>query len=167
MIATKENAKKRLMYIQREDYNFLTYNILLVLNQFNAKSENTKFKDFRKIAYLVDFINLNPDFERYDQNELAKIYSQAQLKKKLISHLLIILKNREFIGLSINHIHQSFDLWIIEENVPEGFLNKELFEKEIENIKILQTKISRLKGITVKTMVDTIFTNNNIITWEV
>jgi hypothetical protein len=167
MMATKENAKKRLMYIQKEDYNFLTYNILLVLIQFNAKSENTKFKDFRKIAYLVDFINLNPYFDRYDQNELAKIYSQAQLKKKLISHLLIILRNRKFIGMSINHIHQSFDLWIIEENLPEDFFNKELFENDIKNIKTLQSEISRLKGITVKTMVDAIFTKNNVITWEV
>ena len=167
MIATKENAKKRLMYIQKEDYNFLTYSILLVLMQFDAKSEKTKFKDFRKIAYLVDFINLNPNFNIYSQNELGKIYSQAQLKKKLISHLLIILRNRKFIGMSINHVHQSFDIWIIEDNIPLDFFNKEIFGNEINNIKALQTQISRLKAITVKTMVDTIFTKNNIITWEI
>jgi hypothetical protein len=84
MVATKENVKKRLMYIQKEDYNYLAYNILLVLNEFNAYSESSSFKDFRKVAYLVHFINLNPDFNSYDQNELAKIYSQAQLKKQLM-----------------------------------------------------------------------------------
>lgn len=167
MIATKENAKKRIMYIQKEDYNFLAYNILLVLRQFNANDESSSFKDFRKIAYLIHFINLNPNFNTYDQNELAKIYSQAQLKKQLISHLLIILRNRKFIGMSINHIHQSFDIWIIEENIPEDFFNKEFFVKEINNIEYLQSNISRLKGITVKKMVDTIFTKNNVITWEV
>lgn len=167
MIATKENAKKRLMYIQKEDYNYLAYNILLVLNEFNAYSESSSFKDFRKIAYLVHFINLNPDFNSYDQNELAKIYSQAQLKKQLMSHLLIILKNRKFIGMSINHIHQSFDIWINKENIPKDFLDKSFFENEINNIKSLKSNINRLKGITVKKMVDTIFTKNNIITWEV
>lgn len=167
MIATKENAKKRLMYIQKEDYNFLTYNILLVLKQLNANSEESSFKDFRKIAYLVHFINLNPEFNNYDQNELVKIYSQAQLKKQLISHLLIILRNRKFIGMSINHIHQSFDIWIIEENIPKDFFDKDFFQTEIRNIQSLQIGISRLKGITVKKMVDTIFTKNNIITWEV
>jgi hypothetical protein len=167
MIATKENAKKRLMYIQKEDYNFLTYNILLILKQFNADSEHRSFKDFRKIAYLVHFINLNPEFNSYDQNELAKIYSQAQLKKQLISHLLIILRNRKFIGMSINHIHQSFNIWIIEENIPKDFFDKNFFETEITNIKKLKSSIGRLKGITVKKMVDTIFTKNNIITWEV
>ena len=55
-----------------------------MLNQFNANSESSSFKDFRKIAYLVHFINLNPNFNSYNQNELAKIYSQAQLKKQLI-----------------------------------------------------------------------------------
>ena len=167
MIATKENAKKRLMYIQKEDYNFLAYNILLVLKQFNAISEHSSFKDFRKIAYLVHFINLNPEFNSYDQNELAKIYSQAQLKKQLISHLLIILRNRKFIDMSINHIHQSFDIWINEDNIPKDFFDIQFFENEISNIQKLQSSISRLKGITVKKMVDTIFTKNNIITWEV
>ena len=167
MIATKENAKRRIMYIQKEDYNFLAYNILLVLRQFNANDESSSFKDFRKIAYLIHFINLNPNFNIYDQNELAKIYSQAQLKKQLISHLLIILRNRKFIGMSINHIHQSFDIWIIEENIPEDFFNKDFFVKEINNIQYLQSNISRLKSITVKKMVDTIFTKNNVITWEV
>jgi hypothetical protein len=167
MIETKENAKKRLMYIQKEDYNFLAYNILLVLKQLDAKSENSSFKDFRKIAYLVHFINLNPNFNSYDQNELLKIYSQAQLKKQLISHLLIILRNRKFIGMSVNHIHQSFDIWINEENIPNDFFDKEIFENEIKNIQSLQFAISRLKGITVKKMVDTIFTKNNIITWEI
>ncbi|SOU86801.1 hypothetical protein [Tenacibaculum dicentrarchi] len=167
MMATKENAKKRLMYIQKEDYNFLAYNILLVLKYFNANSESSSFKDFRKIAYLVHFINLNPEFNSYDKNELVKIYSQSQLKKQLISHLLIILRNRNFIGMSINHIHQSFDIWIIEENIPKEFLDKEFFEMEINNILSLKSNIGRLKGITVKKMVDIIFTKNNIITWEV
>jgi hypothetical protein len=167
MIATKENAKRRIMYIQKEDYNFLAYNILLVLRQLNANDESSSFKDFRKIAYLIHFINLNPNFNTYEQNELVKIYSQAQLKKQLISHLLIVLRNRKFIGMSINRIHQSFDIWIIEENIPEDFFNKEFFVKEINNIQYLQSNISRLKGITVKKMVDTIFTKNKVITWEV
>jgi hypothetical protein len=167
MIATKEKAKKRLMYIQKEDYNFLTYNVLLVLKQFNANSESSSFKDFRKIAYLVHFINLNPNFNDYEQNELSKIYSQAQLKKQLISHLLIILRNKDFIGMSINHTHQSFDIWLNEENIPVDFFDSKIFDNEVKNIKILQSTISRLKAITVKTMVDTIFTKNNVITWEV
>ncbi|MBE7629299.1 MULTISPECIES: hypothetical protein [Tenacibaculum] len=167
MIGTKENAKKRLMYIQKEDYNYLTYNLLLVLKQLKANSIKSSFKDFRKIAYLVHFINTNPKFNSYDKSELSQIYFNAHLKKKIISHLLIILRNRKFIGMSINYTHQSFDIWIIEENIPKDFFDKNFFEFEINNIQSLQSEISRLKVITVKTMVDIIFKKNKIITWEI
>ncbi|MCD8411234.1 hypothetical protein [Tenacibaculum finnmarkense] len=167
MIGTKENAKKRLMYIQKEDYNYLTYNLLLVLKQLKANSIKSSFKDFRKIAYLVDFINTNPKFNSYDKSELSQIYFNAHLKKTIISHLLIILRNRKFIGMSINYTHQSFDIWIIEENIPKDFFDKNFFEFEINNIQSLQSEISRLKVITVKTMVDIIFKKNKIITWEI
>ena len=53
MVATKENAKKRLMYIQKEDYNYLAYNILLVLNEFNAYSESSSFKDFINLNKFI------------------------------------------------------------------------------------------------------------------
>ena len=167
MTITKEKAKKRLMYIQKEDYNFLTYILLLVLIKFDAKSESSRFRDFRKIAYLIHFINLNPNFNSFEKNELAKIYSQAQLKKQLLSHLLIILKNRGFIGMQINQRQQSFDVWINEKNIPNDFFNQDIFFNELENIQTLKLNIKRLKTITVKNLVDTIFTKNNIITWEV
>jgi hypothetical protein len=167
MIENRNIAKKRMMFIQKEDYNFLTYNILLILKELDANTEQSKFKDFRKIAYLIHFVSFNYDFNKYDKNELSRIYSKSQLKKQLISHLLVILKNSNYIGVSVNRTHQSFDLWIKSENIPEGFLNSNLFEKEIKNINLLRSIIPRLKGITVKKMVESIFTNNNVITWEI
>lgn len=163
---TKNSAKKRMMFIQKEDYNFLTYNILLLLKELNATKEN-RFRDFRKIAYLIHFISFNPNFNAYEKNELSSIYSKAQLKKQLISHLLVILKNKNYIGVSINIRHQSFDLWLNEENIPTDFFDPQLFKKEISNIKSLKSMISKLKIITVKNLVDTIFTSKNIITWEI
>lgn len=167
MIENRNIAKKRMMFIQKEDYNFLTYNVLLILKELDAFSEETKFKDFRKIAYLIHFVSFNYDFNKYDKNELSRIYSKSQLKKQLISHLLVILKNSNYIGVSINHTHQSFDLWVKTENLPDAFLNSNLFEKEVKNIKLIKTILPRLKGITVKKMVENIFTNNNVITWEI
>ena len=59
MIKSRKSAKKRMMFIQREDYNFLTYNFLILLNELNCVSEDKRFNDFRKIAYLVEFISNN------------------------------------------------------------------------------------------------------------
>jgi len=74
MKKTKEFAKKRMMFIQGEDYNFLAYTLLIFLNEMGCHSEKTKFKDFRKIAYLIDFISGSPNLSDYERFELNNIY---------------------------------------------------------------------------------------------
>lgn len=167
MISTKQEAKKRLMFIQKEDYNFLTYNILLILKHLDATSKESKFHDFKKISYLVQFISTNPNFKDYDKRELSEIYSKSHLKKQLISHLILILKNKNYIGVDVNFHRNSLDIWLIENNIPEDFFDKELFKKEIGNIKYIKSELPRLKILTLKTVVDTIFTKNKVITWEI
>jgi hypothetical protein len=80
----KQTAKKRMMFIQTEDYNFLTYNLLIFLDEMKCHNENSKFQDFRNIAYLIDFISKSADLESYEKHELHDIYFKAQLKKKII-----------------------------------------------------------------------------------
>lgn len=160
-------AKKRMMFIQKEDYNFLTYNLMIFLYTLGCTSESKKFRDFRKIAYLVDFINSGGNLLEYSQNELAIIYSKAQLKKQLISHLLVILKNHDFVGVAINTTYNSFDVWLNVEKIPSDFFDKEYFKNEIYNINILKQNASSLKTVPIKKLVDKLFTSNNVITWEI
>ena len=166
-MAERNFAKKRMMFIQKEDYNFLTYNMLILLDTLNCTSPEKPFRDFRKIAYLIDFINNGANLNNYSKAELASIYSKAQLKKQLISHLLIILKNKRIIGISINTTHSSFDIWINKKNIPKDFFDKEQFKAEIENIEILKNYAHSLKTVTVKNLVDRMFSSNNVITWEI
>ena len=97
MLTSKYSAKKRMMFIQKEDYNFLAYNLLIFLNTLGCTDEGKKFRDFRKVAYLIDFINTRRQFEEFTQHELANIYTKAHLKKQLISHLLVMLRNKGYI----------------------------------------------------------------------
>ena len=163
----KSFARKRLMFIQKEDYNFLTYNLLVLLNSLKCHSIKTRFRDFRKIAYLIEFINTGGDIDDYNQDELASIYSKAQLKKQLISHLLVVLQNHNFIGVEMNTTHSSFDLWINLNQIPSDFFDKKLFEKEISNINKLKVYAHSLKTVPVKKLVDEILTSRNILTWEI
>ncbi len=163
----KDAAKKRLMFIQKEDYNFLAYNTILLLDVLGCTSETRKFKDFRKIAYLIDFINEGGNPEMFDQSHLSKIYQRAQIKKKLLHHLLIILKNRKLIGVSVNGASKTIDLWLIKASVPADFLSAELFGREISNINSLKNALGTFKGFTMKTLSDKIFKQNNVLTWEV
>lgn len=167
MITSKQEAKKRIMFIQKEDYNFLTYNLLLLLKYLGATSKESKFQDYRKISYLIQFISTQSDFSSLSKEELSLVYSKSHLKKQLLSHLILILKNKEFISVDVNYNRNSLDIWINEGNIPDNFFDKVFFKKEIENIKVLKSKLPRLKVLTLKNVVDTIFTNNRVITWEV
>lgn len=167
MMYSKNDARKRLMFIQKEDYNFLTYNLLLLLKYYGAVSKESKFQDFKKISYLINFISKDSNFDNYNKYELARIYSKSHLKKQLLSHIVLVLKNKQYIGVDINYVRNSLDIWLIEENIPEDFLNSILFEKEIENIKYLRSELPLLKSIKLITLLNEIFTKNNVKIWEV
>lgn len=167
MNKSKEFAKKRLMFIQKEDYNYLCYNFILLLDVMGCTEEKKSFKDFKKIAYLVDFISANRNIDEFSEGELGSIYSKAQLKKTLLSHLLVILKNRDMIGFSLNKIHTSFDIWLKKDNIPSDFFNYNFFKKEKDNIEYIKNEVRRIRTTTVKTMVDRIFTSKNVMTWEI
>jgi hypothetical protein len=166
-IMNKNAAKKRLMFIQKEDYNFLAYNILILLDTLGCTDEKKKFRDFRKIAYLVDFINEGGNLQHFDQAQLAQIYSRAQIKKKLLHHLMIVLKNREFIGVSVNTTYRSIDLWLNKSKIPNNFLDADFFKSEIANIMELKKITRSLKTVSIKTLATVIFNDNNVLTWEI
>lgn len=167
MITDKSFAKKRLMFIQKEDYNFLAYNLLVFLKTLGCTEETKKFRDFRKIAFLIEFISNGYDIQKYTQDELAQIYFKSHLKKQLLSHLLIILKNKKYIGISINKPNNSFDIWLNINNIPKDFFDKKIFSCEIENINGLKEYAHSLKTVNIKDLITTIFTNNNVLTWEI
>lgn len=164
---TKNSAKKRMMFIQKEDYNFLVYNTLLILDALKCTNESNQFIDFRKIAYLVDIVSSSKNLEEFTQSELAGIYSKAQLKKKLLSHILIVLKNKNMLGVTLNRTRQTFDIWIEKENIPIDFFDEKLFQKERQNILEVKNTVRAVHSSTIKTMVDKLFTSKNIMTWEI
>lgn len=165
---SRSSAKKRLMFIQKEDYNYLAYSTILLLNSFDCTTEATRFRDFRKIAYLVDFVNEGGIPQNFEQQKLADIYVKAQIKKKLMHHLVIILKNKNLINVSINQSSRTIDLWLNKDKIPPDFLNQQIFEKETQNVKDLRNAMTTgVRSITIAKLVEKIFKNNNILTWEV
>jgi len=167
MNKNKQSAKKRMMFISSEDYNFLAYNLLIFLDEMKCHNENSKFQDFRNIAYLIDFISQSADLESYEKNELSIIYFKAQLKKKLLSHLIITLQNKDYLGISLNIKHRTIELWLNKEKIPKNFFDKTKFSKEISNIKQLKKVLGIKKNTLVKTLVDKIFKERKVSTWEV
>ena len=165
---TRTSAKKRLMFIQKEDYNFLSYTLMILLSTLDCTSDKKLFKDFRKIAYLVDFINQGGNVDTYSKDQLRLIYAKAQIKKQLLHHLLHILSKKAYIGVYRNTTHKSFDLWLKTDNLPIDFLDKSLFENEMKNVILIKEQLGNksLKTITIKDLTDLFFKNKDIITWE-
>lgn len=163
----KQLVKKRMMFIQKEDYNFLTYNLLLLLNEMDCTSESKKFNDFRRIAYLIEFISNSINIEDYKEIDLSNIYLRAQLKKKLLSHLIITLKNKGYLYISLNTVHKTLDIWIDKDKIPSDFFDTEYFSKEILNIKKVK-KIAKITKVQkLKSMIDNLYTKRGVLTWEV
>ncbi len=167
MNKTKKSAKKRMMFIQNEDYNFLAYNLLLFLDEFKCYSEETRFRDFRKIAYLIEFISSSKQIGEYDIFELSDIYLNAQLKKKLLSHLIITLQNKDYLDISLNRTHKTIELWIKKENIPKDFFDKQRFKREISNIRKLKKEFKITKVSKLIKLINDIFTSRGVSTWEV
>jgi len=167
MNKTKKFAKKRLMFIPTEDYNFLAYNLLIFLDEMKCYNEQTRFKDFRKVAYLIDFISGSSDLDEYEKFELSSIYLKAQLKKKLLSHLIITLQNKGYLDISLNTTHKTIELWLNKENIPKDFFDREKFKREISNIRKLKKDLKITKVSLLKKLVDDIFTNEGVSTWEI
>ncbi|MEA3451874.1 MAG: hypothetical protein U9Q83_08215 [Bacteroidota bacterium] len=156
-----------MMFIESEDYNFLAYNLLILLDEMKCYNKKRRFKDFRKIAYLIDFISGSADLDKYEKFELSNIYLKAQLKKKLLSHLIITLQNRGFLDISLNTTHKTIELWLNKENIPHDFFDKNKFEREISNIKKLKKELKITRVSLLKKLVDDIFTTKGVSTWEV
>ena len=167
MKKNKQSAKKRMMFIPTEDYNFLAYNLLIFLDEMKCYNKETKFKDFRKIAYLIDFISSSANLDDYELSELSNIYFKAQLKKKLLSHLIITLQNRGFLDISLNTTHRTIELWINKESIPKEFFDKQKFQREILNIKKLKQKFKITKVSKLTNLVDELFKKRGVLTWEV
>ena len=156
------------MFIQKEDYNYLAYSTIILLKVLGCTNEEKRFRDFRKIAYLVDFVNEGGEPSLFEEQRLADIYNKAQIKKKLLHHLIIVLKNRELISVSVNKSSQTIDLWLNKELIPGDFFDTEIFGNEIANVTELKRVMTlKVRSMPIKSLVKKIFDDNNILTWGV
>ncbi len=163
----REFAKKRMMFIPKEDYNYLIYNILLILNDLNCINERMSFSDFRRIAYILDFMGSHKAIDTYTQEELGSIYVKSQIKIKILSHVLIILKNNDYIGISVNPRHQTFDIWLKKKNISTIFWDNNIFELELSQLNQIKRIVPKFRQGTIKTLAQKLYGDKNVLIWEI
>lgn len=166
--------KKRLMYIQSEDFYFLTYNTVILLNTLNCIEGNRYLKDYRKISFLIDFIS-NPYYASFlkgkilnesDKRELTKLYSNGFIRQKEINKLFYTLDNRGLIHLTRKENSDILDVTLNKSKFPAEFFDGELFEVEIQNSMLVKNHISRLSSITLDTLKKKVFMDKGVKVWQ-
>jgi len=173
------NVKKRIMFNKDEDYYFITYNILIILKSFGCKDVKSKWTDYTKLSYILPFVadsSLLDLYIRYLDNNripskedleiLRETYFKSRLRLQLISSILFTLEANHMVSLVKNEKRHTIDIWVNQNNIPDTLMKSDLFEVEIKNIDKLKTAIKRLKGLSSKTLLERLYTNNGVRVWE-
>ena len=102
-----------MMFIMGEDYNFLAYNIFIILNGLGCISGKSFLKDHRKLSFLIDFVsdsklldvldkqirNDKASLNEYDKDVLNQSFTNSVLRMKTINQLIYTLNNEELIDV--------------------------------------------------------------------
>ena len=173
----KNTNKKRLLYDVNEDLYFFTYNILLILNNLECDNEENTFKDYRKLVFLIQFLSseINTriliDYYRGKikinkniRSILNDIYINGIEKIQFIRYVLLILEKHNLIRL-VNE-ENSINLYLLDKGKQNGFLEGEIFKKDIQNILNIKKSIGIIKKVKYSTFINNIFKENEVKVWE-
>jgi hypothetical protein len=168
------STKKKLMYLSGEDFYLYCYSVFVILDSLGCH-DGKYFRDYRKLAFLTDIISddktvyvvshssgdkLNPK----DYECLLDSYSNGLTRRSEILKLLFVLEKRGYVSLNRGKA-QEIDVTLTKDNLPNDFLNSNVFESESKNIKNVSKKVGRLGSLTLDTMLSKIYVENGVRTW--
>ena len=163
------------MFVTGEDFYFLTYNILLLLKELKCDGQPRKFKDYRKLAFLIDFISdrhLVKILKKYDgqgfiwNNEdreaLINTWSNGLIRIKLLARLLYALEQRDLISIEKDEGRKSMTIWYHKNDRTTKFYKENLFDIERQNAKSLNKTVKRLSNIRLEKLEEQLFNQYGI-----
>lgn len=150
------------MYVTGEDFYFLTYNLILILNQLKCYEERM-FRDHRKLALLVSFVarprlinilethasvgKLNHE----DTDVISQCHDESLIVAKNLNRLLFSLEQKEIINLRHDETGR---LDISLKRRDYEFLREPEFEIERNNLETLRRRIQRIQTLSYDTLVE-------------
>ena len=168
------------MFIKDEDYYFLTYNILIILDYFKCYSVENLFKDYRKLPYLIEFLSSDKSVEIYekvfetegktisifDYEHLLKVYTKSKFMQGQIKRLLFSLDQNQLISIVKDTRFGSVSLLIKDKEKVKEILNDEMFRNEYQRIEKIKRAYSRLRSIKYTTFIEKVFKANGVGKWD-
>jgi hypothetical protein len=172
-------AKKRIMFIKGEDYNYLAYHILIVLDELNCASPERPFRDHRKLAFMTDFVSsqslanilvrchrLKSLPSKRDAHSLASAYANGATRKHLITRVISSLERREVVSVAQGDKDLELNVWLNRSNVPESFLASDIYAVERANITLLRGVSPHLRTLNFDTFLQRFFGDCGVHTWH-
>lgn len=167
--------KKKIMFSKGDDFYFLSYNILLILYGLDCICGKRTFKDYRKLAFMIDFVSDRSLANTIKTSELIKnpidremftrAYANGLLRLNQIARLLFTLEKQELVKLEREQGKDVVNVCLTESAKTNPFFDKELFKLELSNLNLLSTTIQRTTSLSLDTMLIKLFENHGIKTW--
>lgn len=172
-------VKKRIMFIQGEDFNYLAYHVLVILDGLKCNSPNKPLKDHRKLAFVIDLVSsptLAPMLARRarldsrlsvrDLHSLATAYANGASRKHLVTRVVSSLVNRGLLAVKKADRDLELNVWLNREKIPQTFLTSDLYQNERDNLRLLRGISSHLRALTLETFLKKLFDDNGVQTWR-
>lgn len=172
------NIKKRMMFIMDEDYYFLTYNVIFILDIFNCYSKKRKFLDYRKLSYLISFLKSQNNLEIYlnlfkddfdisisKYEKLLNIYTKSEYVDPQIRKLLFSLERNNIVELIKDEKYGSLSLFLNKNSKVESILSSKIFSEEKSRVELMKNTYPRIWYIKFDTFLSKVFQKNGVATW--
>ncbi|MEJ8847566.1 hypothetical protein [Variovorax rhizosphaerae] len=171
----KNKDKRPLYFISGQDFYFLAYSILLVLEFLGGSAK--RVKDHRKFAYLIQFIGddrLLGILKRHDGKSIVNptdrellhtSFTNAELQKREVFKILLSLERKEYIKLERTAVAEILDVALLSENLPNSFFSSKHFQKERKNAEDLKKIIQRLSILSFDSMLDRLYKERGVHVW--
>lgn len=177
--STKLETRRRLMFIGGEDFNFLAYNILVILAELKCFSEQKAFRDHRKLAFLIDLVStpknaeiLNRRYQsqstlnKHDLHSLTSSYSKGVSRQPLTARVVHALIKRGLLSTAIDQSRNTSLIWLNRETVSKEFLSSDLFSLERYGLERLIPLCTRLRTVKFETFIERYFSDHGVRTWH-
>lgn len=174
-----QESRRRLMFIGGEDFNFLTYNMLVVLDELKCRSESIPFFDHRKLAFLIDFVsspnvaeilgrrsNNQAPLSKQDVHTLTTAYAKGVTRQPLVARVTHALQKRNLLVTEVDQEHSISRLWLNKPEINPAFFKGELFALERTNFRSIRPLCSRLRTVKFETFIDRFFGDLGVLTWH-
>ncbi|WP_431049671.1 hypothetical protein [Roseateles sp. L2-2] len=168
-------SKRPLFFISGEDFYFVAYSILLVLEYLGGTAR--RVKDHRKIAYLIQFLGDPRLIDLLERTNGAKVanpvdrellfssYANAELHKREVFKIIFSMERRGFLKMQRTDNAQILDISLTNNQIPQSFFSNDAFSEEKANAERLKKLLPRLSMLTFDTLLERLYQDRGVRVW--